>query len=208
LCSPSVFGLECREDGAPVSAREPRDRNSRVHACTGEASAPAMTSGPVEGVARSIPSHGLATPSRIKFVPLLPAQCSTQLDHGASNGPLCCFGSLLRLAFTLRLRLRFRLLLRGPPLAHPFGGGFPLRGRELAIPLLRRCGAGGGRGQGCRILRWPTSSLHWSLKSFDGSVQLVSFCNQKSYDLFGRHDGDPSILASVLLFGIYLLLNA
>jgi hypothetical protein len=105
---------------------------------------------------------------------------------------LLCLGVLLGLAGRLRPRLRFRLLLRCPTQAHPFGGCFSLGGAESSPPLF----AWRGSCYGQRILGWAPSTLRWSSQSFDGSGEFVSLPNMRartcSVGIWGILAGRPA----------------
>ena len=106
-----------------------------------------------------------------------------------SGNPLCCLASLLGFACCLRLRFRRSFLLCIPESLHSLRLLLALSGSELATRFLGRLSSSrrAGNGSSQRILRRPTPALRRSLKHLDRSVQLVSFCNQKSKDLFCRH---------------------
>jgi len=111
-----------------------------------------------------------------------------------AGGPLCCPGRLLGFAGGPRLGLHRSLFLRSPESLHSLRLLFALSGCEFATFLLSLwLGVFGNylAPQRCRerpAVRWRSSpALGRSLKSFYGPVQLVSFCNQKSKDLFCRH---------------------
>ena len=107
----------------------------------------------------------------------------------SSRWPLRCFGLLPGSPRRGRIRLRLRLLLRGPISLHSFRLLFALRGRECTRAFLGRLSGlrSGGTSDGQRSLRWSSSARGRSLKSFNRSIQLVSFCNQKYKNLFCRH---------------------
>lgn len=75
-------------------------------------------------------------------------------------------------------------------MAHPLGCGFSLGGSERAALPFRRCGSCGSSGfrNGIRrVLRRAAPALGWSLKSFYGLVEFISFRDQQGENLFCRH---------------------
>ena len=110
---------------------------------------------------------------------------------------LCCFGRFLEFVRCFRLGLRRCLFLRSPESLHSLGLLFALSGRELAAWFLRRLSTfrRAGNGSGQWILRRPSPALSRPFKRLDGSVQLVSFRNQKSKNLFCRHRKNRNTIA-------------
>jgi hypothetical protein len=80
--------------------------------------------------------------------------------------------------------LGFGLTSFGPVFLHTRRLRFARDGGHPLAAAARDIGYGG---DSAGILRRSTPALRWSLKSFDGSTQLVSFSNQKSHYLFCRH---------------------
>ena len=96
---------------------------------------------------------------------------------------LCGLARLLDLARCLRLRFRFGLLLRCPPLTHSFGGGFALGGAESpALSLLRR------RSNNCG----SNNTLRPPLQCFYGASKSVSLLDQKGNYMCGIHPTQSS----------------